>query len=96
MASAKPVTSPLGSAVRVSETMAATPEVPIDRDTSPGPSVTPSAAAMLSPVPAASTAPAAVRPMTAFGAAATCGSSRSWPSACSTRAWSQAPVRVEK
>ena len=53
VASAKPATSPLGSLVAILETAKAVPLVPIDTTTSPGCAPTPSAAAALSPVPAA-------------------------------------------
>src|SRR5699024_1877137 len=49
VASAKPVTAPLASPGREALTIAHTPEVPIETDTSPGPSDRPSAAPMLSP-----------------------------------------------
>src|SRR5690625_6599750 len=63
VASANPVTVPLASSGRASETIAHTPDVPIDTDTSPGPSERPRAAPMLSPVPAAMAAPEGVRAM---------------------------------
>jgi len=51
VASAKPVTRPLGSAVGVAEIAETTPEVPIDSATSPSTMPRPSAAAALSPAP---------------------------------------------
>ncbi len=84
VASAKPATSPLASAVGVSATAATTPLVPIDTVTSPVTAPSPSAAAMLSPVPGPSTAPAAVRPTGAAGAA-TGGSATSRPNASRSR-----------
>ena len=55
-ASANPATAPDGSAVGRSLTAYTVPDVPMEMATSPGRSPTPSAAAMLSPVPGATTA----------------------------------------
>jgi hypothetical protein len=84
VASAKPATRPAGSALGLSATAKAVPEVPIEMTTSPGSAPTPSAAAMLSPVPAASSAPAGVRPASSDGAS-TLGSFGTAPSAASSR-----------
>src|SRR4029077_13189675 len=56
VASAKDATAPVASAVGASLTAKTVPDVPIDTTTSPAPRPTPSAAAMLSPVPAATIA----------------------------------------
>ena len=64
VASAKPVTVPVASSGLVGLTIAHTPEVPMETETSPSPCERPSAAPMLSPVPAAIAAPPAVRAMT--------------------------------
>lgn len=95
VASANPVTVPEASPGRASLTIAHTPEVPIETETSPGPSDRPSAAPMLSPVPAAIAAPEAVRAMTSFGASGRRGSSRFFPSAASTSSGFHASSRVE-
>ena len=57
VASAKPATSPDGSVVGDSHTANAVPDVPAEITASPVRRPTPSAAAMLSPVPGATTAP---------------------------------------
>ena len=62
VASANPATAPDGSSAGTSLTANAVPEVPIDTATSPGRSPSPSAAPMLSPVPADTAAPHAVCP----------------------------------
>ena len=80
LASANPATMPEGSAAGRSETANTVPEVPTETTTSPGLAPSPRAAAMLSPVPAASTAPAAVWPGLAAGSS-TAGTRASWPRA---------------
>ena len=57
MASANPATMPVGSAVGSSLTVYTVPDVPIDTTTSRERRPTPSAPAMLSPVPDATVAP---------------------------------------
>ena len=67
VASAKPATSPLPSCVAVSDTANAVPLVPKETTTSPGCAPNPSAAAALSPVPAAIGIPAEVLPANVCG-----------------------------
>ncbi len=62
VASANPATMPDGSATGDSHTAKTVPEVPMETTTSPGPAPTPSAAAVLSPVPGPSSAPDSVCP----------------------------------
>jgi hypothetical protein len=95
VASAKPATAPEASAAGTAVTANAVPEVPIDTATSPGRRPSPSAAPMLSPVPAATTAPHAVSP-TASAGRATLGSSAAWPSAADTTSGSHCPAASEK
>ena len=59
MASANPAIVPVGSALWSVAIPQATPDVPMLRTTSPTSACSPSAAAMLSPVPAATSAPGA-------------------------------------
>src|SRR5215472_3781584 len=69
VASANPATAPDGSAAGTSLKANTVPDVPMEIATSPGRSPSPSAAAMLSPVPADSAAPQAVSPVTSAGRA---------------------------
>jgi hypothetical protein len=84
VASAKPATRPLGSSLGAEWTAKTVPLVPIDTTTSPGLAPSPSAVAMLSPVPAATTAPVRVSPATALGSS-TRGSAGTRPKASSSR-----------
>ena len=95
VASANPATAPDGSAAGTSVTANAVPEVPIDTATSPGCRPSPSAAPMLSPVPADTAAPQPVCPTTSAGRA-TLGTATGWPSAASARSGRQASVAGEK
>ena len=95
VASANPVTTPVPSATGRLLTVEATPEVPIETRTSPGRRSSPSAAAMLSPVPAAIGWPAVVWAATSPGGT-TRGSRGSWPSAALARSGRQAPSWVAK
>ena len=80
VASANPATRPDLSAAGSAATAYAVPEVPIETTTSPSPTPRPSAAPMLSPVPADSAAPPGVRPTISAGAASR-GSPTGWPRA---------------
>ena len=95
VASAKPQTSPVGSADSFAVTAYAVPEVPMETATSPSSRPSPSAAPMLSPVPADSAAPHEVRPTTSDGPA-TRGSATGRPSARSAYSGSHAPSAGEK
>jgi len=84
VASANPATMPEGSAAGRSETANTVPDVPTETTTSPGLAPSPSAAAMLSPVPGASTAPPVVSPGLAPGSS-TAGTRASCPRASWSR-----------
>ena len=80
VASAKPATRPLTSAVGLFATAKAVPLVPRETTTSPGRAPRPSAAAMLSPVPGPRIVPVGVSP-TIFCGEATSGTAISRPKA---------------
>ena len=95
MASANPAMVPVGSAAGISVTANAVPEVPIETATSPGSRPRPSAAPMLSPVPADTTWPRIVSPAAAAGSATR--GSRIWcPIASAATSGSQTPSAGEK
>ncbi len=95
MASANPATAPVVSAAGSSVTAYAVPEVPIEITTSPWSMPSPSAAPMLSPVPADRAAPPGVRPTISAGAASR-GVATGRPSAISAMSGSHLPSAGEK
>ncbi len=91
VASAKEETSPVVSTTACSWTAKIVPELPSETTASPGPRPRPSAAAMLSPVPAEISRPSGVWPAGSAGPS-TSGSRSWWPRASSTRSWRYSEV----